>query len=64
MAFTHRHGSHDTPDPTQNDQGAIAMLNTALIVIWMSLGLCLVPIIFVSLGLWASSEVEDPREYQ
>jgi len=40
------------------------MLNTALIVIWMALGLCLVPIIFVSLGLWASSEVRDPKEYQ
>jgi hypothetical protein len=42
----------------------MAMLNTALIVIWMVLGLCLVPIIFVSLGLWASSEVQDPKEYQ
>lgn len=64
MAFTHRHRSHDKPDPKQNDQGAIAMLNAALIVIWMALGLCLVPIIFVSLGLWASSEVDDPKEYQ
>lgn len=64
MVFTLRHGSHDKPDPTQNDQGAVAMLNAALIVIWMALGLCLVPIIFVSLGLWASSEVDDPKEYQ
>ncbi|OYU90384.1 MAG: hypothetical protein CFE29_05765 [Bradyrhizobiaceae bacterium PARB1] len=63
MAFTLRHAGHDKPDPKQ-DQGAIAMLNTALIVIWMALGLCLVPIIFVSLGLWASTKVEDPKEYQ
>lgn len=39
------------------------MLNAELIVIWLALGLCLVPIIFVALGLQASSEVEDPREY-
>jgi hypothetical protein len=39
-------------------------MTTMLIVIWTALGLCFVPIIFVSLGLWASTKVEDPREYQ
>lgn len=39
------------------------MLNTGLIVIWMALGLCLVPIIFVALGLQASSKIEDPKDY-
>lgn len=63
MAFTQCRADRDKPDPTKNDQGVIAVLNAELIVIWLALGLCLVPIIFVALGLQASSEVEDPREY-
>jgi hypothetical protein len=47
----------------KNLEGVKAM-NTMLIVIWTALGLCFVPIIFVSLGLWASAKIEDPREYQ
>jgi hypothetical protein len=38
-------------------------MTVMLIVICTALGLCLVPIIFVSLGLWASTEVEDPPDY-
>lgn len=34
-----------------------------LIVISTAVGLCLVPVIFVSLGLWASTEIEDPPDY-
>lgn len=39
-------------------------MTTMSIVIWTALGLCCVPIIFVSLGLWASTKVEDPKDYQ
>lgn len=39
-------------------------MTTVLIVIWIALGLCLVPITFVTLGLWASTRVEDPKEFQ
>lgn len=38
-------------------------MTTMLIVIWTALALCFVPIIFVSLGLWASTEIREPREF-
>ena len=34
-----------------------------LIAVWVLIGLFLVPLAYVGLGLWASSTLENPREY-
>jgi hypothetical protein len=52
----------DIPNPSCGVKG-ISIMTVVLIVICTALGLCLVPIIFVSLGLWASTKVEDPPDY-
>jgi hypothetical protein len=38
-------------------------MTTMLVVIWTALALCFVPVIFVSLGLWASTDIGETREF-
>ncbi|WP_283818826.1 hypothetical protein [Rhodopseudomonas boonkerdii] len=39
------------------------MFGEGSIVVWVALGLFLVPIIFLALGLHACSEIKDPKDY-
>jgi hypothetical protein len=34
-----------------------------LLALWILIGLFFVPIAYVGLGLWASSTLDNPREY-
>ena len=34
-----------------------------LLALWILIGLFFIPVIYVSLGVWAGTSVERPREY-